>query len=68
MAEETFSFNSDVLADGVYDEDSQGMTLNFQDGRSYTFAKLPAELWLGLKAAISPGRFFNDMIKGQFGE
>jgi len=40
--------------------------LTFNGGRTYTLRGVPERLYLGLLAASSPGRYFNDYLKGRY--
>lgn len=66
MAVESTDFNSSMLAGGAFDDDKREMSLTFQDGSQYVYRNVPPELWAAMKAAPSPGSFYNANIKGQF--
>lgn len=58
---------SSSLRSADYDEDSEMLNLHFVNGRSYTFFKVPLNIYEGLRDARSPGQYFNQEIKGRYG-
>jgi hypothetical protein len=40
--------------------------ITFNSGRTYTLRGVPERLYYGLLAASSPGRYFNDHLKGRY--
>lgn len=41
-------------------------TYETKNGKNYIYRNLPMEVWQGFKDADSPGRFYNQNIKGRF--
>lgn len=66
MAVDTFPLSSSLLAEGSYDDEQQTLTLVFQNGRTYDYANVPANLVTELKQAVSPGRFWNFYLRGRY--
>ncbi len=50
----------------AYDKDAQELTMQFENGQSYVFYGVPPDLWEGLQKAPSPGRFYNQRIRGVY--
>lgn len=68
---ETHSFaGSRTLVKGTYSPDTQLLRLWFTSSpdRAYDYPRVPEHTWTGLKAARSPGGYYNDHIRDQFGE
>ena len=57
---------SSMLASMHYDKDDRTLDLAFRSGRTYTLSDVPPDIVLGLVHASSPGRYFNDNIKGKY--
>ena len=49
-----------------YDDDEGSLSIRFRETGRYLYHGVPAELYEGLKAAPSAGRYFNERIKGRF--
>lgn len=49
-----------------YDEDDRSLSIWFRGSGRYIYYDVPDSLYEGLKAAPSPGRYFNDCIKGRY--
>jgi hypothetical protein len=65
---ETFNFrNSSNLASATYDPEVENLTIEFQDGKSYTYFNVPVQKYRSLTLAPSPGGYFHRQIKGQHG-
>lgn len=60
------TFKSVVLSAADYDETSQTLTLNFQNGTSYTYLSVPSETYRDLTLAESAGQFFQNTIRPYF--
>ncbi len=59
---------SSALSSAAYDPDTQSLTISFRNGStSYTYPSVPPDVWEQLQSADSPGRFWRDSIKDQFG-
>jgi hypothetical protein len=63
---ETKSFSSSLVSDATYNASTQTLDVSLTNGRSYTVENFPPGEWAQFKASWSPGRFFNDRIKGQY--
>lgn len=63
MAAQTTQLNSSALASASYDDETQSLTVTFTNGRSYTYDGVGEELFLGLRDAPSPGRYYFQNIK-----
>ncbi len=49
-----------------YDKETQELMIEFANGQSYTFTGVPPDVWEGLAKSSSPGRFYNQRIKGVY--
>ena len=49
-----------------YDPDSQVMEVEFMNGSVYRFAWVPEDVYDDLVRAWSPGKYFNQFIKGRY--
>lgn len=49
-----------------YDSDTQELEVRFVNGQSYTLTGVPPDIANGLITADSPGRYFNQHLKGQY--
>ena len=54
---------SQTLAAAVYDDSQATLQLDFRDGSRYVYSRVQPELFHGLLAATSKGRFFNQHIR-----
>jgi hypothetical protein len=41
-------------------------TYETKNGKNYIYRNVPMEVWQSFKNADSPGRFYNENIKGRF--
>ena len=57
---------STALSSCTYDDETQDLIVTFVNGRDYTHAGVPPEIYQGLVMAASPGTFYNEMIKGVY--
>ena len=57
---------SSAIAQAGYDPDTRTMEVEFTSGRSYTHVDVPPEVYDALVRSSSPGRFYNDNIKGLY--
>lgn len=57
---------SSALTSAAYDEATQELTVTFKGGRSYTYNRVPPDVWEQLQSADSPGTFWRQSIKDQF--
>jgi hypothetical protein len=60
------SVRSSFIVAAGYDPDTQIMEVEMTSGRSYTHPNVPPEVYENLLTADSPGRFYNDNIKGVY--
>lgn len=58
---------STALSGATYDPDTRVLTITFKSGQSYTHLDVPADIWEQLQTADSPGRFWRNSIKDQYG-
>ena len=49
-----------------FDEEARELVVSFNGRRSYAYAEVSLDLFRELCRAGSPGRFYNDRIKGHF--
>lgn len=54
---------SEILAAAVYDDTRETLQLHFRDGSRYVYSRVLPDLFHGLLAAASKGRFFNQHIR-----
>lgn len=66
MPREHQQFQSEALASGDYDTDTQTLDITFTNGRTYTFEMVPEHVWEGLVGASSAGTYFFTNIKGRY--
>ena len=57
---------SSFLSSVLYDAANLAMTVNFRDGRTYTFEGVDQATADAFAQSRSPGRFFNRELKGQY--
>ena len=57
---------SSAISRAVYDDNSRTLSLWFKDSGLYVYFDVPPDVFDGLKAASSPGRYFCDAIKGRY--
>jgi hypothetical protein len=58
------SLNSSCIIWAEYEAGT--LYLKFNSGRTYTLSNVPESLYIGLLSASSPGRYFNDYLKGRY--
>jgi len=51
-----------------YDAETQEMRVQFRSGATYSYAMVPQDIFDGLTAAESAGRFLNANVKGRYGD
>jgi hypothetical protein len=49
-----------------YNEDVQTLTVEFQNGYKYAYAKVPKFIFISLISAESLGRYLNQNIRGNY--
>lgn len=57
---------SSFIDGGTWDEDTEQLVLSIH-GKPYIFDHVPEVVVTGLEASGSPGRYFHDNLKGQYG-
>jgi len=59
---------SSALAGAEYNPDTRVLTITFKGGgQSYTYLDVPPDTWEQLVLADSPGTFWRNSIKDQYG-
>jgi hypothetical protein len=58
---------SSTVASAGYDDASQTMEIEFTGGAVYRYEGVPREVFDGLLAAESVGRFFNEHVRDVYG-
>lgn len=58
---------SSMIAAAGYDPDTRTLEIEFTSGRTYTHPGVPPHVYENLLAAESPGRYYNQNIKGVYG-
>ncbi len=59
--------NSSAISGMEYDEATSTLTVHFTQGTAYTYSGVPPSVAAGLHSAPSPGKYFNSMIRPNFG-
>lgn len=62
----TYPMRSTAIASVTYDSDAETLTVDFVNGRSYDHDGVSAEEVERFVNASSPGRHYNDYIKGMY--
>jgi hypothetical protein len=57
---------SSLLTRVTFDEDAQELVVALPGRRQYAYADVSLELFRQLCRAASPGKFYNEQIKGRF--
>jgi hypothetical protein len=60
------SLNSTNLVSAAYDNVHQVLTIEFRNGRTYSYGGVPANVYAGLLGAASHGRYFNQWIRDRY--
>ena len=60
------TLNSSVIRQVRYDANRKILEMTLIDHRRYRYFYVPEPIFMGLMATNSPGRFYNNRIKGQF--
>jgi KTSC domain len=66
LTAETKEFSSSLVSSATFDPDSQELTVVTTKGREYTIDGFSPQDWDAFKGAWSPGRFFNERIRGKY--
>ena len=67
MATTTWRPGSTHVAECEFDDQTDTLTVTFQDGRSYDYMNVPAAVARAFQNAPSAGEFLNRQIKGRYG-
>ena len=60
------ALNSSAIGFVDYDWISGRLYITFRSGQTYTFYRVPAQIYGGLLTATSPGRFYHACIRGRY--
>ena len=58
--------NSSMISRVAYDDAAEALSIWFRETGRYVYFGVPAAVYDALKAAASPGRYFNESIKGRY--
>lgn len=67
MAKRTITLQSSAILSASWDDQTKAMQITFTNGRTYDFPNVPEDVFDGLAAAPSAGRYYVENIKGVFG-
>ena len=56
-----------AISHASYDWGSGQLAITFRPGGTYTFYRVPPEIYHGLMSASSAGRYYHAFIRGRFG-
>ena len=62
----TTVLNSTSLAEVGYEQEENTLHVQFQNGSTYDYFDVPADVYEGILKADSAGRFFNENVSGEF--
>lgn len=57
---------SSVVAEMIYDDETEILRIIFVSGMAYDYKKVPLEVYEAMKASGSKVTFFNQYIKGKY--
>ena len=60
------TLRSSVLDGAAYYPSTNVLDLYFCDGKIYRYTFVPITIYMGIKNAVSPGSYYNRVIKGNF--
>lgn len=63
---EWITLSSTNLSRVRYEETTQTLEIEFQDGRIYQYFDVPIQIYEGLLSAESHGIYFHAIVKGQY--
>lgn len=66
MSEWIFTPQSSNVAGFCYDHTNQTLTVEFKNGSRYNYYDVPQQVYEGMNAADSKGKYLNDEIKGVY--
>ena len=58
---------SSAISHVSYDWGSGQLEITFHSGGTYTFHRVPSEIYHGLMSASSAGRYYHACIRGRYG-
>ena len=58
--------NSSMISRVAYDEEGEALSIWFRETGRYIYSDVPRAIYEGLRRAASPGRYFNEAVKGRF--
>lgn len=50
----------------MYHQKSRELIVTYRGGREYVYRDVPPEIWAGIEAAESVGRYLHEFVKGQY--
>ena len=59
-------FDSSVLKEGYYNSDTEDLFIILHSGARLGYKDVPDFIWLYFEQAVSPGRYWNAYVKGQY--
>jgi hypothetical protein len=62
----TTTLNSSLISEATYNAQTSTMTITLQNGKVYSYSKVPESTYRGLIGASSAGQFFNAKIAKRF--
>lgn len=66
MAETSWNPGSSHIAKATFDDATDTLTIEFQDGAEYDYMNVPASVARDFRNAASAGQFFNRQIKSRY--
>jgi len=54
---------SSVVSKYSYDAETQSLVITFVSGKVYRYKAVPKKIYVGMRGAVSKGRYFNSYIK-----
>lgn len=63
---EMISVISSAISAIGYNKEAQQMRITFKQGHTYSFCRVPENVFLGLLNAGSKGRYYDDYIKDRY--
>lgn len=61
------AISSSAISEISYDWSSRLLFITFHSGGTYTFYRVPPDIYQGLISASSAGRFYHTYIRGRYG-
>lgn len=63
---QTHPLNSNVIESCAYNDTDKELILDFKSGGSHKYSDVPKEIFDGILAADSAGKYFHANIRGKF--